>query len=181
MNLRFFMLVLIWSLCPGPAQGNPVVTGRSVKFHGTVTSLPCSIAPGSDKILVDFKEVAVNDLYRNKKSSPIPFSIRLIDCTTNVFNSVTVTFSGDESPELANHLAIHALSPGGTAGVGIGLQLQNGSPIELNKASPATRLAVGNMSLGFSAFLAAQPGAQQNREIQYGPFTATASYTLNYQ
>ncbi|WP_421507773.1 fimbrial protein [Erwinia rhapontici] len=177
---RYLLFGAFYPFLTGSALGAEL-TGTSVHFHGTVVSQPCSVAPGSEKILVDFKHVSVKDLYLNKKSTPVPFSIRLINCTTAVYNSVTVTFSGEENSELSNHLTIHPVLGGGAAGVAIGLKLQNGQSVELNKATSLTRLSTGNMNLGFTAYLEGEPDALQKREIQFGPFTASARYTVNYQ
>lgn len=174
-TFRYLLFGAFYPLLTGSALGAEL-TGTSVHFHGTVYSLPCSIAPGNDKILVDFKEVTVKELYLNKTSTPVSFSIRLINCTRAVYDSVTVTFNGEESNKLSNHLAIKPVS-----GVAIGLKLQNGQDVVLNKATPSTRLSTGNMSLGFTAYLEGEPDALQKRAIHYGPFTALARYTLNYQ
>lgn len=179
-TFRYLLFGFFYPLFTSIAVGTDL-TGTSVHFHGTVLSLPCSVAPGSEKILVDFKEVSAKELYLNKTSTPVPFSIRLNNCTTAVYDSVTVTFSGDESNKLSNHLAIKPVSGGGAAGVAIGMKLQNGQDVELNKATPLTRLSTGNMNLGFTAYLEGEPDALQKREIKYGPFTASARYTLNYQ
>ncbi|WP_231617122.1 fimbrial protein [Erwinia sorbitola] len=181
MNFRNLFFLIIYPVLSGSVWANMNLIGTDINFHGTVVSLACSIAPGDERVLVDFQKVSTKDLYLNKRSSPIPFSIRLADCTTDVFNSVTVTFGGSKNKELPNHLAIVADSPGGAAGVGIGLQMQNGNSIELNKASPAMLLSTGKMSLNFRAFLQGEPDALKNGAIQYGPFTAVANYTLHYQ
>lgn len=176
--------MLLPLLLASPAMAERVqqnLIGGELKFHGNVLSLPCSVASDDEKLLVDFKEVSVKDLYIHGKSTPTPFSLHLVDCSPNVFHSVTVTFSGHESNDLPGHLTINPSGSEGASGIAIGLMQGNGSKVELDKETPATALVTGNMTLKFMAYVAGEPDALKNSNIQYGPFTASANYTLNYQ
>jgi hypothetical protein len=45
-------------------------------------------------------------LYLSGRSKPKKFSIELRDCNPEVFRGISVTFSGSEDAELADHLAL---------------------------------------------------------------------------
>ena len=92
-------MVLIGSLSAAtPAQAIGELIGGDLNFKGTVVAHGCSIVPSSKNIAVDFGEISTRTLYAERKSQPKAFVIELKDCSTDVFNSVTVTFSGTEMP-----------------------------------------------------------------------------------
>lgn len=151
----------------------------SYSFEGNVVVTPCQIAPGSEKVPVDFKQVSVKELYSAGKSKPLPFSIHLTNCNTALFKTVTVTFNGIENINLPDHLAISDQSE--ASGIGIGLLNLNETPIELNIPSLAQDLADNDTEIKFKAYVEAEPDARTNQTITYGHFYSTAYYTLNYQ
>lgn len=148
-------------------------------FVGNVVITPCQIAPESEKVSVDFKQISVKDLYSANKSKPIPFSIHLINCSTSVFKAVTVTFNGIENQNLPEHLAINEKSV--ASGIGIGLLNQDDTPIKLNSPSSVQNLTDDNTEIKFKAYVEAEPDALRDQTITYGTFYSTAYYTLNYQ
>lgn len=155
--------------------------GGDLSFKGVVMAYPCSIAPESERVLVDFGEISTKSLYLNGKTTPVPFTIKLQDCNPNVFNAVTVTFSGIANANLADHLAIGATAPGNAGGVGIGLLEDDDTPVRLNVATQPTLINDTILRLNYKAFVEAEPDALANGTITTGLFTATANYTLNYQ
>jgi len=174
--------IFLFLSCSAYAQTQHTeLIGGDIRFHGTVEALPCNVKPGGEKIGVDFKQISTKDLYANKKSSPVPFTIALENCSNAVFKTVSVTFSGVESTELPDYLVINPVSPGAASGVAIGLKEMNGSAIELNKPTTAENISRGSMNLSFQAWVEGTPTALQNKNMALGPFTATANYTLTYQ
>lgn len=149
--------------------------GGDMEFHGTVVSRPCDIATESEDQVVEMRTVVVKMLYRNQHSTPEPFSIKLLNCKTDVFKTVDVIFTGTEDAELPGHLAIS----GEAAGAGIALFDPSGAAIDLG--TPITRsLNEGNNQLNFSAWLVGQPKALEEKDITVGQFTAIANFTLSY-
>jgi len=173
-------LILAW-LPSVPALAIGELIGGDLSFRGEVVAYPCSIAPDSEQVLVDFGEISTKSLYINGKTLPVPFSIKLQDCNPSLLYTVTVKFSGDENLNLANHLAITPAASGGASGVGIGLLEADDTPVHLNVATTATTISNTIMQLNFKAFLEAEPGALSNGTLTTGPFTATAYYLLSYQ
>lgn len=155
--------------------------GGDLSFKGVGMAYPCSIAPESERVPVDFGNISTKSLYINGKTVPVPFTIKLQGCTPSVFNSVTVTFSGTANPNLADRLAISATAPGNASGVGIGLLEADDTPVQLNAATTPVAINDTILRLNFQAFVEAEPDALANGTLTTGPFTATANYTLSYQ
>lgn len=164
-----------------PAWAKAELTGGDLSFKGVVMAYPCSIAPESERVQIDFGEISTKSLSGSGKTTPVPFTIQLQDCNPNVFDAVTVTFSGVANANLADRLAINATPPGNAGGVGIGLLEADETPVRLNVATRPTPLNDTLIRLSFLAFIEAEPDALTNGTITAGPFTATANYTLNYQ
>lgn len=180
-RMTIILAFFLTAFATAPAWALGELIGGDLSFKGVVMAYPCSIAPESERVPVDFGKISTKTLYINGKTTPVPFTIKLQNCTPNVFNSVTVTFSGIANANLADHLEISATTPGNAGGVGIGLLEADDTPVRLNVA---TRPAVINdtvMRLNFQAFVEAEPDALANGTLATGPFTATANYTLSYQ
>lgn len=184
-NLRLCSLLLFSAVAISADAANvrapALISGGEIHFVGKVISLPCRIAPGDERIPVDFKDIALKDLISNGKTKPIPFTIHLLDCNTVVFNSVTVKFSGNESTKLPGRLTITAVDGGDMTAVGVGLQTLEGQPIELDKDALVAALSEKSMSLDFSAFVEGDITALKEGKVDLGRFTSTANYTLSYQ
>lgn len=168
-------------LIPLMAPAEVTLLGGEMKFHGTVIALPCEIVSGDDVINIDFGKVNVKEIYLNKKVAVKPLNIHLEHCRSDVFNSVSVTFNGTEDGALADHIAITPDGQDGASGVAIGLQELNGTPIKLGEATAAHTITENSMVLSWQVYLEGAPEAIEHRTINYGPFSATATWTLNYQ
>lgn len=69
--MRFSALFATGMLLLGSmAQADTKLVGGDMYFHGTIRALACSLAPGGDKIEVDFKQIATQDLYLSGRSKP---------------------------------------------------------------------------------------------------------------
>lgn len=151
----------------------------NVEFTGVLVHAPCTLHPGDDELELDFSTVSDRDLYALGQTPSRSFSLRLDDCDTSVMNGVTLTFSGEESTELPGFLAFDAVSL--ARGVVVGLQSDNGQPLPLNGAGMTLALASGNVLIPLQAYLKVEPTAQAKQGIVKGPFTATATFKLDYQ
>lgn len=176
------LMVLICTLsATTPAQAIGELIGGDLNFKGTVMAHGCSIVPSSKNITVDFSQISTHTLYMEGKSQPKAFVIELKDCSTAVFDSVTVTFSGTENANMSDRLAITPLAPHSASGIGIGFEESNGTAILLNTPTTAVAISDATMQLNFKAFVEGEPDALSNKTLQTGAFQATANYTLNYQ
>ncbi|WET39918.1 fimbrial protein [Citrobacter enshiensis] len=180
--MRFRTLIAASALLlSGTTQADTKLVGGDMYFHGTVVALACSLPPGGDKIEVDFGQIATQDLYSSGRSKPEKFSIQLRDCNPEVFRGISVTFGGTEDAELPDHLALDSSEQGGASGIGIGMSEENGTAIRLGESTSVKEITEGSMTLNFLAWVAAEPTAIKNQSLEYGPFSASGTWTLNYQ
>ena len=111
------LAVLATLMFSSAVEATGELVGGAMTFKGVVVALPCSIAPGSEKVPVDFGEISTKSLYATGKTTPIAFSIVLEDCNPSVFDSVTVTFDGDRNANMTDRLDINSVSPSCASGV----------------------------------------------------------------
>lgn len=147
----------------------------NLKFSGTLVSDPCELDPLTTDLTVSFGTVIKKGLYLNARTSAIPFTINLINCDTAQGNQVTFTLSGTESTTLPGTLAVT-----GATGIAIGLENPDGTPLALNKPTPAMALSSGNNRFMFQAYVAGEPDAIQAQTITTGDFSATATFEMAY-
>ena len=178
---RAMTLLALAFLTPQSALAAGELSGGDLTFKGVVVAYPCSIAPESERVPVDFGEISIQSLFASGKTTPIPFSIKLVDCSPDVFDSVTVTFDGVQNAQMADRLAIVAKMPGNAGGIGIGLLEADDTPVKLGIATRPTSIGSTTMQLDFQAFVEAEPDAIANGTATTGAFTAATNYTLNYQ
>ncbi|HGL4620259.1 TPA: fimbrial protein [Citrobacter koseri] len=151
----------------------------NVHFSGTLVADPCVIPPGEEEIVLDFGSVINKDLYVNGRTVGQPFSLHLTECDPAISETVFVRFLGTESSVLPGRLA---LDPGSTAsGVAIGLESEDGVIIDLGEATAATAIQAGDMHLKYMAYVEAEPDAIAGTAIMMGVFSATATFSLEYE
>ena len=151
----------------------------NLQFKGTLVAEPCVIPPGEENISLDFGTVINKYLYANQRSKSEPFTLHLAECDPAIAGSVSVTFSGTESAALPGLLAPDAGSQ--AQGIAIGIETAGGSAQPLNKPSPSAVLLAGENLLNWQAFVQGEPAALANKSLIPGEFTATATFSLDYQ
>lgn len=104
-----------------------------------------------------------------------PLVDNLINCDMAQANQVTFNFSGTESTTLPGSLAVT-----GVTGIAIGLENPDGTPLALNKPTPAMALSTASNSFIFQAYVAGEPDAIQAQTITTGDFSATATFEMAY-
>lgn len=161
-------------------QGSGTVT-----FTGAIIAAPCSISPDTSDQTVPLGSVANKALENGGKSTPKSFSIALQDCDVTALTDKTVvtTFTGTPSKANANNLGLT-----GTASGAAIVLTQGGTDIKLGQPTTATKLADGNNTLTFAAFLQGETttAATSTDPAKYativpGDFKSVANFTLAYQ
>ncbi|WP_262377365.1 fimbrial protein [Pseudomonas sp. WS 5411] len=152
---------------------------ENVRLHGALVAEPCVIAPGGESVTLDFGTLIDKDLYTNQRTRSQPFDIRLMECDVSLGKTVKVTFSGIENPHLAGLLAIDGGSQ--AKGIAIGMETVGGQKLPLNKPGEAVRLVNGSNSIAMLAFVQGEPVAIANKTIERGPFSAIATFRLDYE
>ena len=174
---RFFIStcgVFLLSL-PGADAG---AVPDNLYFHGTLVDEPCTIHPGDETVELPFGNIPDKNLYAYHRTPSKDFRIRLSECDTSIGRRVTVMFAGDENPFISGALAI---SPGSQAeGIAVGLENADGTALAVNEVSPQITLNDGLTLLNFRAYVQGEPDALANKTIKRGPFSAIATFHLNY-
>ncbi|WP_174508663.1 fimbrial protein [Klebsiella oxytoca] len=175
MNRWQGVLCLGWALL----MSTPTLAVENLAFRGTLVNAPCTLRPGSENLELVLGTVVDKYLYREMRTLGKPFHLYLDDCDTAVLTGVKLTFSGTESPALPGLLALDASSL--AHGVAVGIETSGGQLLPLNVQGPLTVLIPGNMDILLQAFVQGEPTALANRTLFQGPFTATATFSLEYQ
>lgn len=157
----------------------PAYAIDNVHFSGALVAEPCTLPDTDTDIHVDFGTVVEKYLYQNERTKDIPFTIHLEDCDTNVMNTVSVTFDGVADDELTDMLALDASSTG--KGMAIGMELPDGSPLVINKATSYKQLTQGSNELTFDAFVQIKPTVLNSKLLVAGDFSAISTFVLSYQ
>lgn len=152
---------------------------EDVYFNGTLLADACTIAPGDEEVELDFRNVVDKFLYRYNRIPSETFEIRLTDCDLTLGNLVKVVLSGNESPILPGLLALDGGSV--ASGIAIGLETATGVALPLNTGEVTYPLAAGTNLLRLKAYIQGEPAALASKTIGLGPFTATATFTLEYE
>ena len=151
----------------------------NVRLHGALVAEPCVIAPGDESVRLDFGTVIDKYLYTNQRTHGQPFDIHLTECDLSLGKTVKMTFSGIENPHLKGLLAIEGGSQAN--GIAIGMETQAGETLPLNKTGDGIRLVDGSNILTVLAYVQGEPEAIANRSIERGPFSAIATFSLEYE
>lgn len=151
----------------------------NVRLHGALVAEPCVIAPGDESVRLDFGTVIDKYLYTNQRTHGQAFDIHLTECDLSLGKTVKVTFSGTENPNLKGLLAIDGSSQ--AYGIAIGMETQAGQPLPLNKVGGGQRLVSGSNTLTVLAYVQGEPAAIANKTIERGPFSAIATFSLEYE
>ncbi|MBU4630959.1 type 1 fimbrial protein (plasmid) [Pseudomonas sp. BF61] len=158
---------------------NQTAKAGNVRLHGALVAEPCVIAPGGETVTLDFGTVMDKDLYANQRTHGQPFDIHLTACDASLGKTVRVTFSGIENPHLAGLLAIDGGSQ--AKGIAIGMETPAGQKLPLNKPDEGVRLVNGSNTLTMLAFVQGEPAAIASKTIERGPFSAIATFSLEYE
>ncbi|MGQ6230873.1 fimbrial protein [Serratia sp. IR-2025] len=177
MRIRTMTCALLLS-CGAQAMAAEVPS-VSINYSGSLVAEPCVILPGDEEIQLDFGTVIDKYLYLNTRTLGQQFEIRLAECDISLGKTVKVTFSGTENTVLPGLLAIDAGS--GAKGIAIGLETLEAKPLPLNKPSDDYVLQEGNSRIALKAYVQGELQAITNRTIGYGPFSAVATFSLEYE
>ncbi|WP_166490844.1 fimbrial protein [Cronobacter turicensis] len=172
-------LIIICTLLSLAVANSACAGEDNVHFSGALVSEPCTIPDADMDIKLDFSSIIKKSLYQYQRTMSKPFSVHLQDCDPSLMSTVSITFQGTADEELADMLQLDASSS--AKGIAIGLELADGTPLALNKASPWTQLNAGNNILTFNAFVQAQPTSILNNTLMAGDFTAISSFVISYQ
>ena len=151
----------------------------NLRFSGQLVAQPCIIDEGSESRELNFNSVIEKSLYVYGRSYSRPFSLLLSECDLSVGKNVRISFDGQRSLALPDLLAI--TEGGETSGIAVGLETADGSPLALGKKTSDYQLKAGSNEIFFQAYIQAEPEALTKKNIVLGPFTAVATFYLEYE
>jgi type 1 fimbria pilin len=151
----------------------------NVRFHGALVAEPCVIPPGEENIQLDFGTVIDKYLYLNQRTHGQQFALHLVECDLSLGTTVRVRFSGNENPHLPGLLALAGGSQAN--GIAIGMETPEGKPLPLNQTGQKYPLGKGDNLLTFKAYVQGEPEAIAKETIERGPFSAVATFSLEYE
>lgn len=152
---------------------------NNVYLHGALVAEPCVIPPGDEEITLDFGTIIDKYLYLNTRTLGQAFEIHLEECDLTLGKTVNVTFTGIESSALPGLLAVNGGSK--AKGIAIGLETPSAQPLPLNQASDKSLLQAGSNTIALKAYVQGEPEALRNQGIERGPFSAVATFNLDYE
>ncbi|EKS6740499.1 fimbrial protein [Enterobacter ludwigii] len=181
MNIKHmaYGMILIGASGMNTALGRPPPPEIGLKYTGSLVAEPCVIEPGYEDIVLDFGSIIDRYLYLNTRTLSKPFEIRLADCDLSIGKTVSVTFRGAESVELPGLLGVDSSSE--AKGIAIGLETTEAKPLAFNKESDKFTLQAGNSRIALKAYVQGEPAALRNKSITRGPFSAVATFRLEYE
>lgn len=171
-NMLMFSIFLFGSIIESSQAKD-----NNLHFDGTLVADPCVLDPNTTAISLDFGTVVDKYLYLNTRTHSQPFTIHLIECDTSLGNSAIMTFKGTESSELPGLLA---LTQGPASGIAIGMELEDGTPLPFNKATPGFELQDGTTTLTLRGYVQGEPTAIEKQTIGRGDFTAVSTFEIEY-
>lgn len=160
------------------SQGAFAADGN-VNFTGEITDAICSVAPGSQNLVVPLGKVSrtVLEGAPGKGSTAAKFTIELLNCPAGS-NKAKITFSGKEDLLNKDLLAIAnagIVGKGAAEGVGIEIGDSAGAAIKLGSPSAEYILGQGDNSLKFQARYLSTAAV-----VKAGPADSTAQFTIAY-
>ncbi|EHM48337.1 MAG: type 1 fimbrial protein subunit FimI [Yokenella regensburgei] len=155
--IRKFCWIGVFCLVAIPASAHRVVVdGGSVHMRGQLVNGACAVSPESENMRIDMGQYRTNSFsgVGNFSTVTVPFSIRLVDCHTDVSRLVGVAFQG-LTPAEDPQVFVASTRVGGAqsdSGLGLGLFDQRQQLIEPN-APPLNYEPINSseMTLHFSA------------------------------
>lgn len=167
-------------MIPVLLAGAPVAKAvDNVYLYGALVAEPCLIPAGEETIALDFGTVIDKSLYQNTRTAGQAFSLHLTECDVSLGKTLKVTFQGTESQALPGLLALDAGSQ--AKGIAIGLETTGAKALPINRASESYRLQNGDNRIALRAYVRGEPEAIRQQRIGRGGFSATATFSLEYE
>ncbi|MCX9000700.1 fimbrial protein [Citrobacter portucalensis] len=154
----------------------PVSAADNLHFSGSLVASSCTLTmQGADIAEVDFSSLDASDFIPGGQSARKPVVFELTDCDSALSNGVQVIFTGTEATGMRGILAIDSYS--GASGIGIGIEMLSGVPVDINNESGAVfTLVTGKNTLSLNAWVQRLPG----EDLIPGRFSASALATFEY-
>jgi type 1 fimbria pilin len=162
-----------------PLPGHAEFSGDNLTFSGRLVAEACTLSPDSANVELNLFSISDKQLYRDGRTPGRSITLHLLNCdASHGYNSLSIYFDGPESDKQPGLLS---LDSDGIAGVAIGLETTQGSPLPLKTRNAIGRVVEGANDIQFMAYLQADTEAIENHTIGRGEIKqATLTFTLSY-
>lgn len=160
---------------------NPVLTvnGGTVNFTGSVVNAPCVVDVNSEGQTVRLGQYRTDSFNgTGSYSSPVDFTINLINCSAETYKTASVKFTGSTAED-GDVLTLTSVQAGNDIAEGVGVQiLQDNTAITVNGSESASAKSIndGTNRLPFQARYFAL-----SDEVKPGEANASADFSITYQ
>ena len=174
-KLTLLSVVVATMIC-GTANAAPqTVSGGKVTFNGEVTSGACSIKAGDANKIVPMDTVKASTFTAADQLAKVnePFTIGLVDCSTDTLKTVQISFSGQTVSGKPGVLANNA---GAGSAKNVGLQIFNpdGTALDIGKLSTEITLTENtNIPLSVDYI-------SLDKDVTAGKVQSVADFMLTY-
>ena len=181
MKLNTLHLTLLSSLfCSASAFADVTVNGGTVHFTGELVNAACAVSTTSTNLTVDLGQYRTGSLATvGNKTTPVPFSIQLVDCDPTVQGTASVAFYGQTDGTNPNLLSVSAGGTNANAAGNVGIEVVDDQSRVLAFAggdfSNAKSLMQGTNELKFTARYVATGAATP------GVANADATFVVHYE
>lgn len=178
--LKIRLGLFLFFIAPLSIAGNKwnvTLPGGQMRFEGELIAEACTVDAGERQQVVRMGQISSNRFKdAGDYADPVPFSLHLQDCNTNVSDRVNIVFHGVADGKNPDVLSVGE-GEGIASGIGIALFDDQGQPIPINSESQAWKpLIKGTRILQFVAKYRAT-----GNTVIGGVANAQAWFSLTYQ
>lgn len=178
---KILLATLMCGAIASPAFAEDMGSG-TVTFTGSIIDAPCGIAPESVDQTIKLGSIAKSALVAGGTSTPVPFTIELIDCDATTQQKAAVTFTGEVTNPTGDNDSL--VLQGTASGAGVVISGLNGLPVKFNRSGTSadegfSYIQDGDNTLLFSAYLRGMNDDTDN-PVTPGSFTAVTNFTMSY-
>lgn len=175
LGISMFGLLLFWTGTLSWCDNT-----NTLDYEGVLISLACVI---DEKRPLEVSLGTVEDklLYLHKNSSPVSFSLTLLNCDESLANSVSITLKAPPVNVTSDgYLIFDEGSVAKGAVIGIANNGITHERISIGSSLPKQVVSNGTMDIPLSAYLHITPDAFTNKAIVPGKFSATLYYLVEF-
>lgn len=157
--------------------GTAAADSGKISFEGQITESACSIGGGQlgTDMKVDMGSISTNQFKQaTDRSLPQEFTIALVDCSTSVASTASISFAPGAGSTIANRM-LGLENASGAKGVAIALTEEDGTDIIVGGAAKSYTLQDGTNNFNFKAYYEATEAV-----VVAGPANARAVFEVTY-
>ncbi|MFW1745487.1 type 1 fimbrial major subunit FimA [Acinetobacter guillouiae] len=154
MKLGLLSLAVVSTLAMSSSVFAETVTGGKVYFKGSLTNAACAVSndtAGQPVTLGEYRTAELKAI--DEKTTPIPFSIKLVDCDNATLKTAAVAFEGARVTDTL--LSVSSAGGNGTAATNVGIEISDSASnilkLDGTGFSTAKTLNNGDNELNFTA------------------------------